>query len=97
MATTTWKQLTYRPSLVPEIAFTPGAIAGVGIREYSGIYVEGYQEGAQVLELTGEGQFRLYEMWHSAELAGFTLIEIESLTLRLGSQGDKSALLAGDF
>lgn len=97
MVTTTWQQLAYRPSLVPDFEFTPGAIAGVGIRAYSGIYVEGYQEGGQVLELTDEGQFKLYEMWHSTELAGFTLIQIESLPLRLGSQGDKPALMAGDF
>ena len=59
--------------------------------------MEGYQEGGKVIELTDEGQFKLYEMWRSAELAGFTLQQVESLPLRLGSQGDKPALLAGDF
>jgi len=93
----TWKQLTEDPALVPIFEFTPGAIAGESIRAYAGLYVEGYQEGGKVIELTDEGQFKLYEMWRSAELAGFTLKQVESLLLRLGSQGDKPALLAGDF
>ena len=41
MVIATWKQLTYRPRLVADFELTPGAIAGVGIREYSGRYVEG--------------------------------------------------------
>ena len=94
---TSWKQLTYRPSLVPDYEFTPRAIAGMEMRAYSGIYVEGYQEGGQVLELTDEGQLKLYEMWHSTETSGFTLRQIESLELRLGAQGDKPALMAGEF
>jgi len=93
----TWKQLTGGPALVPIFEFTSGAIAGESIRAYSGLYVEGYQEGGKVIELTDEGQFKLYEMWRSAELAGFTLQQVESLALRLGSQGDEPALLAGDF
>ena len=93
----TWKQLTGGPALVPIFEFTPGAIAGESIRAYSGLYVEDYQEGGKVIELTDEGQFKLYEMWRSAELAGFTLQQVESLPLRLGSQGDKPALMAGDF
>ena len=93
----TWKQLTEGPALVPDFEFTPGAIAGESIRAYSGLYVEDYQEGGKVIELTNEGQFKLYEMWRSAELAGFTLQQVESLPLRLGSQGDKPALMAGDF
>ena len=93
----TWKQLTGGPALVPIFEFTSGAIAGESIRAYSGLYVEDYQEGGKVIELTDEGQFKLYEMWRSAELAGFTLQQVESLPLRLGSQGDKPALMAGDF
>jgi len=93
----TWKQLTEGPALVPDFEFTPGAIAGESIRAYSGLYVEGYQEGGKVIELTDEGQFKLYEMWRSAELTGFTLQQVESLPLRLGSQGDLPALMAGDF
>ena len=93
----TWKQLTGSPNLVPIFEFTPGTIAGGSIRAYSGLYVEGYQEGGKVMELTDEGQFKLYEMWRSAGLAGFTLKQVESLPLRLGSQGDKPALMAGDF
>ena len=50
-----------------------------------------------IVLLTDEGQFKLYEMWRSAELVGFTLQQVESLPLRLGSQGDKPALMAGDF
>jgi len=93
----TWKQLTGGPALVPIFEFTSGAIAGESIRAYSGLYVEDYQEGGKVIELTDEGQFKLYEMWRSADLAGFTLQQVESLALRLGSQGDEPALLAGDF
>ena len=58
-----WKQLRAGPNLVPVFDFTPGAIAGESIRAYSGLYMEDYQEGRKVMELTGEGQFELYEMW----------------------------------
>ena len=93
----TWKQLTAAPNLVPVFDFTPGAIAGESIRAYSGLYMEDYQEGGKVIELTGGGQFKLYEMWRSAVLEGFTLKQVESLPLRLGSKGDKPALVAGEF
>lgn len=97
MLVTTWKQLAYRPSLVPDYEFTPGAMAGGSLRAYSGLYVEAFQEGGKVLELTDAGQFQLYEMWRSEAAAEFTLIQVESLPVRLGSQGQKPALMAGDF
>lgn len=95
--TVIWKQLSYRPRLVPVHEFVPGAIAEERIRAYSGIYWEGHKEGGTVLELTSEGLFKLYRMWRTADHAGYSLRQVESLPLRLGSQGGQPALMAGNF
>ena len=92
-----WRGLTYRPRFVPAFEFVPGAIDEMNLRSYTGIYVDGYQEGGRVLELTPEGQFILYEMWYSAEFDSFTLKRIESLPMTLGSQYGEPALMVEDF
>jgi len=97
MMTITWKELSDRPRLVPAYEFVPGAIDGIGVRAYAGVYVEGIQEGGQVFELTNDGQFNLYRMWRTAEPGGFSLRQVESLPIRLGAHGERPALMAGDF
>jgi hypothetical protein len=93
----TWQQLTHRARLVPSAEFVPGAVAGLSIRAYAGVYFEGFQEGGIVLELTNEGLFKLYRMWHSAETGGFTLKQVESLSVKLGAQYGKPALMADEY
>jgi hypothetical protein len=92
-----WRGLTYRPRLVPTSEFVPGAIDEMSLRSYTGIYVDGYQEGGRVLELTPEGQFILYEMWHSAGSESFTLKQVESLSMTLGTQYGEPALMVEEF
>ena len=88
--------LGYRPSLVASIRFIPSIGGGEVFREVHGIYVDQYREGGLVLEVTKEGHFNLYEMWHSKERGGFILLLIESHEVLVGSQDGQQALLAGE-
>ncbi len=91
------KEWNQQPSLVPEHAFVADSTGEMDIRNYTGRYVEGIFEGAQVFELTDEGQFMLYEMWHTAESEAYRIEQIESLPVRLGSHGNSPALMAAEF
>ena len=91
------KEWNQQPSLVPEHAFVSDSMDGIDIHKYAGVYLEGIHEGAQVFELTDEGQFMLYEMWHTVESKAYRLEQIESLLVRPGSHGNRTALMAAEF
>ena len=90
-------EFNQQPSLVPEYSFVANSIEGMDIRKYTGVYLEGIQEGAQVFELTDDGQFLLYEMWRTTEAGAYRLERIESLPIRLGSHGNRPALMGAEF
>ena len=92
-----WRDMTYAPRLHTAPQFIPSLSEESDVlRKFADVYVSEYREGAMLFELTREGRFSRYEMWHSAERNAFVLIELDSYLLQVGMHNGKTAMLADE-
>jgi len=49
-----------------------------------------------IFELTREGQFSRFEMWHSEERNRFVLIPVDSYPVQVGAHNGETAMLADE-
>jgi hypothetical protein len=67
------------------------------LRRYADVYVSEYREGAMLFELTREGLFTRYEMWHSKERNGFVLVSLDAYYVQVGLHEGRTAMLADEI
>jgi len=93
-----WKDVTHTPRLHTAPQFIPSLIEESDVlRQYAGVYVSEYREGAMLFELTRKGQFSRYEMWFSEERNGFVLLSVDSYLVQVGLHKGSTAMLADEI
>jgi len=93
----TWKDIAHAPRLHAAPQFIPSLSEESDVlRKYADVYVSEYREGAMIFELTREGQFSRFEMWHSEERNRFVLIPVDSYPVQVGAHNGETAMLADE-
>ena len=92
-----WRDISDQPRLYTAPQFVPSLSEESDVlRKYADVYVSEYREGAMLFELTQQGQFSRYEMWHAEELNSFVLVKIDSYPVKVGQHDGQTAMLANE-